>query len=655
MVENKVDCQDVEPLRNHDLRCHHEARGAPAIPLEAHDPILTGFDPGSLFSANDPPLRLRHGQRSDGDAGGLRQLRDTFEGAECLFLRGASATRFRLDGDYRLLRCTSGGWLLHNRDSVAPSYWLPVPAMLRRSSTQGHILEEHSADLSGFEIDTAGVEIHFASAPEGWSLDAVVWKLDDSTLIDELMELVPVETQGYFLLGSHTRYGQPADLYRHLAHGWVYEDRYAWPHQRRICSENDAHALHLVLSGLHHATGKRIYDLFSTQLLLSVLSRQSEDGGFRHGEWTDTMESHYRLHCSAMHLMMDALSEDDEPVVRSALARGMAFISDKRDATEVGAWFYHDELETSAAGMRRAPFKWWPGTALGKSPQNMLVLNTQLDTLVALDRYATLTGDTQYVPLVESGYEAAHAVLSLRPMEWLYRLGFSAIDLTLLPTEQAARLPAWKRVWKRIGWQMFIPWLPRLKTRFPRLVMPGGYIDRELSLQTWAYDYLAVNLMDLVRAARGPHRAAFMPYIDGILKYCVRTGIARRWLEYKGRAYAVGFYAEALILLNFAAPRPEADAVLAEALQLCMQHGMGLPPSINGGNAETQTATQRAPQPALAGIVVANLSSAERAACLVVNTGQHAIRLDTALCAVPDGWAIPATELPPGGWLRIEA
>jgi hypothetical protein len=305
--------------------------------------------------------------------------------------------------------------------------------------------------------------------------------------------------------------------------------------------------------------------------------------------------------------------------------------------------------------MRRVPFKWWPGMALGKSPQNMLVLNTQLDTLVALERYGELTGDTQYAPLVESGHQAARALLTLRPMEWLYRLLFSAIDLTLLPTEQAARLPIGKRLWKRIGWQVFIPRLPRLKTRFPRLVMPGGYIDRELSLQTWAYDYLAVNLMDLVRAGHGPRRAAFMPYIDGILEFCTRTGIARRWLEHERRTYAVGFYAEALVLLGLYAPRPETDALLADALQLCVRQGLGLPPSINGGNAEAQTATHRVPQTAHADIVVANLSLAERAACLVVNAGQSAIKLDTALSAVPDGWAIPAAELSPGGWLRIEA
>ena len=615
---------------------------------------MTDCDLVKFFAEGDPQLRLIHGQRTSSEVGGQPRVRDEFEGADCLFLRTATAPRYRLDGVYRLLRCPAGGWLLHSRNVAAPSYWLPTAATFRCVSKQGHILEEHAADLDSFDLDTVGVVIAFAPTPDGWALDAVIWRFNNPALIEELQTLAPIETQGYFLLGSHTRYGQPADLYRHLIHGRVYEDRYAWPHKRRICSENDAHALHLIINGLQRATGKRIYGLFKTQLLLSVLSRQSENGGFRHGEWTENMESHYRLHCSALHLMMDALSENDDPVVLSALARGISFISDKHDSTEVGAWFYHDELETSEAGMCRAPFKWWPGTTLGKSPQNMLVLNTQLDTLVALDRYGTLTGDAQYAPLVESGYQAACAVLGLRPMEWLYRLVFSAIDLTLLQTEQAARLPAWKRLWKRIGWQVFIPRLPRLKTRFPRLVMPSGYIDRELSLQTWAYDYLAVNLMDLVRVARGPRRAAFMPYIDGILDFCARIGIVRRWLEHKGRAYAMGFYAESLVLLSLAAPRPAIDAMLADALQLCVRHGLGMPPSLNGGNAEAQTAHHRVPQPAYSDILVANLSRAERAGCLVVNAGQHAIKLDTALSAIPDGWVIPAIELSPGGWVRIE-
>lgn len=580
------------------------------------------------------------------------------EGADCTFLRlplvNVSSIRFVLEGTYTLNKATAGGWLLLATGADLPHYWLPREPIARTLNAQGHILTESTVELDDICLDSDGLSIVLA-APTEHCLDAVIWRLTDSALIDELHTLTPVEAQGYFLLGSHTRYSQPADLYRHLIHGWVYEDRYAWPHRRRIFSENDAHALHLIFSGLERATGKRIYQLLKTQLLVSVLSRQSEDGGFRHGEWTDNMESHYRLHCSAMHLLMDALSENDDPVVRTALAKGMSFISDKHDNTDAGTWFYHDELETSETGMRRAPFKWWPSTALGKSPQNMLVLNTQLDTLVALDRYRAITGDAQYAPLVESGYQTVRAVLALRPMEWLYRLIFSAIDLTLLPTEQASRLPLWQRLWKRIGWQVFVPRLPRLKTRYPRLVMPGGYIDRELSLQTWAYDYLAVNLMDLVRAAQGTHRANFMPYVNGILAYCIHTGIARRWLEHKGRAYAIGFYAEALYLLSLRESRPEVDAMLADALVLCVRQGLGLPPSLPGGNAEAQIARHRIPQPARTDVVVANLSRAERAACMVVNAGQYAIKLEDALCTVPTGWNIPSSELQPDGWLRIEA
>jgi len=52
---------------------------------------------------------------------------------------------------------------------------------------------------------------------------------------------------------------------------------------------------------------------------------------------------------------------------------------------------------------------------------------------------------------------------------------------------------------------------------------------------------------------------------------------------------------------------------------------------------------------------VANLSGESHATCLVLNTGEHAIPLETALRDVPDGWAIPANELSPGSWMRIEA
>jgi hypothetical protein len=184
--------------------------------------------------------------------------------------------------------------------------------------------------------------------------------------------------------------------------------------------------------------------------------------------------------------------------------------------------------------------------------------------------------------------------------------------------------------------------------------MPGGYIDRELSLQTWAFDYLAVNLMDLVRASHGDQRDALMPFVDGILGYCALTNITRRWLEHKGRDYALGFFAEALCLLCQRESRPELDAMLADSLLLCVRFGLGLPPSSLGGNLEgRKQPCQVVPQAAFPEIIVVNLSSEGHAVCFVVNAGREAIALHAALCVIPEGWRIPAIDLSPSGWLRV--
>lgn len=548
---------------------------------------MTYLELSTLFAESDRLQSLVNGRRSHAQYADIKVIHDAFAGADSLFFRASSAHLFRLNGDYQLLRCASGGWLLSSHDATEASYWSPAMAMLRLTSPQGHILEEREAELEGFDLDSGGVSIAYSPAPEGWTLDVVIWQLNDSDLIEELQTLAHVETQGYFLLGSHTRYGHPADLYRHLIHGWVFEDRYAWPHKRRICSENDAHALYLIFSGLLLATGKRIYALLKVQLVLSVLARQSDDGGFRHGEWTDNMESHYRLHCSAMHLMMDVLTEADDPVVRTALDRAARFVSDKRDTTEVGTWFYHDELELTKTGMNEAPFQWLAGWTLGKSTQNMLVLNTHLDTLIALDRYRQLTGDAQYASLVESGVECARAVLALKPAEWLYRLLFSAINLTLLPTAQAMRLPIWKRLWKRIGWQVFIPHLYQIKNRFPRLVMPGGYIDRHLGLGSWAFHYLTVNIMDLTRARRRFGGQGFDAVLHEAARFTQMSGVRGRWKELKYERYALGFWAEALWHLCREFPdHAEYRCWCEEACADLHAMNMGLPPSQLGGNAE---------------------------------------------------------------------
>lgn len=561
--------------------------------------------------------------------------------AACCFLRFTPGPtreiRITLSGNYGLAACPSGGWLLLPSSGDREAYWLPQSPKLRRLDDHGHVLEEHAAELTGITVsfDELALQLRI---PDSWVLDWKIWRIPQDTwqLIDELRDLLPIETQRYFLWSSHTTYQRPADVYLHLIHGHVYENRITWPKYWTICSENDAHALHTVLSGLERSTGKRLYRMLKDQLLVSVISRQGQDGGWRHGEWTDRMESHYRLHCSAMHMLMDALEEQDDPALEESLRKAAAFISRQHDKLTAGAWFLHDDLEHSAEGMNQSSFRWYPSRVLGKSESNMLVLNTQLDTIIALHRYGKVTDDNQYVPLLESARRATDAVLGLKTADWLYRVLFRAIGLTLLPTPVAKRLPLPLRALKRVAWKHLIPLLPRIKTAFPRLVMPGGYIDRALSVGTLSHAYLSVNAMDLARYRRQFGGTDIELLIAGAIEFVSDKALLERWQEDSETKYALGFWAEALYHLCTIDRLPQYRSMLAETILALESQNLGIPPSLLGENPEAVAGRLPCPSPRDRRIRIANLSRDGRMELLAVNPGHESIGLN---------WETPPTRI----------
>ncbi len=561
--------------------------------------------------------------QQDADLGEVR-LQD-FSNARCAFLRLAAAgpISFLLDGVTGLERPPGGGWLV-KLGTGQPSLWLPALPMLRRIDADGHVQQERTAVLVAAQLQAGSARVTLNAPPAGWVLDMALWRLPQA-LAEELRSPSALERQPAYLWGSHTVFGQAADLHRHLVHARVHENRYAWPFKIRVFSENDAHALSVQLTGLRRASGqvpgRALPAVLGLQMLQSVLARIGPDGAFRHGVWTDRMESHYRLHCSAMHLMMDHLSESPDAAVQAALRAAAGFLAQQHERIAAGVWFFHDELEHSLELMRIGPFKWVPSTALGKRESNMLVLNTQLDCAVALDRYAQLTGDSQHAELVASARNATRAVLSLRGADFLYRLLFAAIGLTFLPTEQAQRLPVWQRALKRVAWKYLIPRMPDIKARFPRLVMPGGYIDRELTLRTWAHDYHAINLMDLARYLRRFDEPVVRQVLVQGLEFTRRSGILQRWRELDYQKYALGFWAEALYHVCTLFPEARYRQWPAEAMQVLEELQMGQPPSLLGANAEAVPVADQLPCPSPADprLRIANLGRRGAPECLVVN------------------------------------
>ena len=101
----------------------------------------------------------------------------------------------------------------------------------------------------------------------------------------------------------------------------------------------------------------------------------------------------------------------------------------------------------------------------------------------------------------------------------------------MLPTDKACKLSLPVRAIKRFAAEYLIKKLPDIKARFPRLVMPNGYIDRELSLRTWAIDYQTINLMDLARHAYAFPQAFDETILDKAMEFTQTSGLIKRYRE----------------------------------------------------------------------------------------------------------------------------
>lgn len=567
-----------------------------------------------------------------------------------------------IEAAYNFRACSTGGYWGSPKKHGGSFLWIPTLPVARKINQNSQILSESTLALSSIEWSDTTVQLTLTASTD-YSADLVILAFPSTFPTEELMIITAQENCGFFLWGSHGCINNPGDLYRHLINGTVYDLRFSWPHNKKCFSENEAHALYTTYSGLEKATGKTFYRFFQQQIVLSVIHRQANDGAWYHGMWTDETECHYRLHTSALHLLMDEFDRTACLQVKTALERGVAFIAKHHDQLDCGAWFLHDSLELNDTAINSGPFQWISNRSLGKRPSNMLVLNTHLDTSIAINRYQALTGDQQYAQLIESALASTRRVLGLAPANWLYKPLFWAIGLTMLPTEKARKLAAPVRAIKRIAADYLIKKLPDIKARFPRLVMPNGYIDRELSLRTWALDYQTINLMDLARYARAFPGEFNEDILDKAMAFTHDTGLIQRYRELPpGKRYATGFWVEALYHRCLAKDSHKYREWLAEAMLECHDLGFGMAPSLLGTNSEAITFAQQRvyPVPANPELNIAVLARPEGFELLMVNHSESAIEVHwDRKPEIPMTWrnttcqAISASPLkiPPRQWL----
>jgi len=308
---------------------------------------------------------------------------------------------------------------------------------------------------------------------------------------------------------------RPADIWNYLIYGNIYDPRSHEQVGKRFKCQQCAYAWWNYFDFLHKETGKKVYALMQDEVAFSVMLDMSAEGEWRHGFWSDTIETHSRFHLDGLHLLISQYEKTGQPMWLEAAERGMAFfLRHLTDFFDDGTpWFLHDTIENSNKS-KPLHFK---STIFGKTAGNSLCINTHVQALTVLHRLHVTAPDKRiYGDQFEAGARALRRVLNHQPAEQLYK------PLIFWIFKVLVRIVVSESKWKK---RMFflerqiikkIYWL--ICRHFPRIVQPGGFIERDLSLTMGADDYHVTNLKDLLTLYKQVPFTWLRPFIvDGII------------------------------------------------------------------------------------------------------------------------------------------
>lgn len=191
----------------------------------------------------------------------------------------------------------------------------------------------------------------------------------------------------------------------------------------------------------------------------------------------------------------------------------------------IGLWFYHDSLEICDRTISDYPMKTLKTRIFGKSTHNTLTLNTHIDTLITLFDVKKTLNTTKFDREIEDGIAALDYVLKYNNFEFfLYPV---AILQFMFFRYDSDRLYF---ILKQIA--------VITKKILPSFTLPNGYVERELALKNFAFNYHVFNIWDFCKLERyysskrikqiienGFNFIFNTPYIDFYIKRKIPGGI----------------------------------------------------------------------------------------------------------------------------------
>jgi len=386
-----------------------------------------------------------------------------------------------------------GRLIIHSPSSSL--LWVPKDPVSRLYDNNGRI---ETATETPFEADSDPGPVRLSVTPSpGRRLEfsVVIFTTGIEAFSKEILDRDPIELRKV-VRSDWFYYESAKDIWDYFINGEFLSTRHkvhkkAWPGQ------NIPYVLYHYLEFLHNRTKKQIYRLLCDLIAYAVMLSLPDNGRWRHGTWTDIAETHTVHQIAGIHILLSYYQRTARDAFLLKAKNAMDFlISIADNLSDDKIWFLHDTLETNPDDAALF-YNLFASTAFGKSTSNTLCINSHIATLTALHRLNQLEPSDKYSTYFEKGLSALKKVLQANPCDWLYSCAYRPRDLLvrLCTKTENKLLKKLNKVWTLI---LIRHLLPFLKKRFPRLLMPNGFIERDLSHSTLSDFYHFRNLEDIL-------------------------------------------------------------------------------------------------------------------------------------------------------------
>ncbi len=411
-------------------------------------------------------------------------------------------------------------------------YWLARSGSFRLYDSHKKISESIE---TLFEVnDGDGAVILSVDARSGYRFELSVVVFDEAqSYANELAEFDSVETMKV-VRGTWFAYENICDAWKHLINGvvWVFEshgDVEGRP------GEQVAYVLYHYLSFLGNRTGKRIYSFERDLVAYSLMLTLPPDGRWCHGICTDTMETHTVFQVCAIDVLMSHYERTSQDVFLAKACDAVYYLVTVVDEmADGGIWFLHDTLEMSIETVCLYYKPLVESEVFGKSVSNTLTLNSHVWTLILLKRFYELTGDEKCLRFFDRGMASLGVVLEARPATFPYRIVYGVQDMMVKSLSRKYRRHV-VNLMRRYESMLRGFILPAMKRRFPRLVMPNGFVERDLCYAHWSNFYNALNLKVLLILYGQTGCEQLVETISSGVNYCLASGIIEYTTLYGSR------------------------------------------------------------------------------------------------------------------------